>query len=184
MLARKILTTTFAVCMAAGPALAQNEDDGEPGPEHRLLSRLTGDWEVHSRPPGATDVLARPTGSATAGTLLGGRFLQVELTSTGGPVTAARYTFGFDRRHGRYTVVAMDNSGTYWVAATGRSDNGRIVMYGSDDDPYMAAMGIEKEFAIVLDLTEENRVVIETLFIDNRTEARAEIPFMAFELRR
>ena len=106
--------------------------------------------------------------------------LQIEA----GPVSHAIYTIGFDRRHGRYTVVAMDDSGTYWVTAQGGREGDRIAMYGKDDDPVMASMGYDKEFAIVLHLNGRDHIEIEILFIDPRTPERNELPFMSFELRR
>jgi hypothetical protein len=57
-------------------------------------------------------------------------------------------------------------------------------MYGQDDEPVMTAMGFEKEFVIVLRWYSDNRIGIETLFIDTRTPARTEMPFIEFVLER
>ena len=57
-------------------------------------------------------------------------------------------------------------------------------MYGQDNDPVMRSMGLEKEFVIQLTVTSPDRITIAIRFIDNRTEARREIPFLEFELRR
>ena len=42
----------------------------------------------------------------------------------------------------------------------------------------MKALGFEKEFVIVLEIESEHRFVIETLFVDTRTEERKELPFL------
>ena len=101
-----------------------------------------------------------------------------------GPIRRALYAFGFDRRHGEFTVTAMDDTGRYGVTARGVRDDSRIAMYGTDDDPVMTRMGLTKEFVIVLEVQSADRLSIETLFIDNRTPERSEIPFILFELRR
>ena len=107
-----------------------------------------------------------------------------EIASSVGPVRQAIYTFGFDDRHGHYTVIAMDQTGNYWVSAQGVAEGGSIPLYGRDDDPVMKSMGLEKEFVIHLTITSPDRITIATRFIDNRTEVRREIPFLEFELRR
>ena len=155
---------------------AQEPAPGTPGSEHEELASLAGTWEV--------SVSEQPAGTARAATVLDGRFLRIEIMADAGPVTHAIYTFGFDRRYGRYIVSAMDDSGTYWVSAQGARDGSAIRMYGKDDDPVMTSMGYEKEFAIVLHLHEPDRVEIETLFIDTRTPERNALPFMSFDLRR
>ena len=161
-------------------AVAQDPEQGQPGPEHRRLVALQGEWTVQIAGPDGTVAADQPTGTATARLRLGGRFLEVEVHLEQGPVRHAIYTFGFDRRHGVFNVVAMDDTGTYFVTAagTGDTEGSRIAMYGTDDDPTMTAMGLDKEFAIVLDVPSDDRFSIETRFIDTRTPARTELPFM------
>ncbi len=173
---RTSLAFAAALLILPHASIAQEPPPGEPGPEHEELTSLAGTWEVSTS--------GQTSGTARALSLLDGRFLRIEILAEGGPVTHAIYTFGFDRRHGRYIVSAMDDSGTYWVTAHGARDGSAIRMYGTDDDPVMASMGYEKEFAIVLYLHEPDRIEIETLFIDTRTPERNELPFMSFELRR
>ncbi len=123
-------------------------------------------------------------GSAIAHLRLGDRFLEMELILDSGPIRKAIYIFGFDRRHGTYTVAAFDDTGTYWVTAQGTATGGRIAMYGEDEDPVMRSMGLDKEFAIVLDVQSEDQVSIETLYVDTRTPARTEMPAFSYQLQR
>ena len=81
-----------------------------------------------------------------------------------------------------YTVLAFDDTGTYWVSAQGTEEDGRIKMYGKDDDPVMTAMGFEKEFVIVLDIQSEDRISIETYYIDTRTPECSEMLGLSYQL--
>lgn len=168
----------FSAALLSGGSLliAQEPAQGLPAAEHEILQALVGSWEVH--------VDNQPAGSATASLRLDGRFLEVEINADAGPMQNIIYTFGFDRRNGVYTVIAMDDSATYWVTGNGIRDGGRIPMYGKDKDPVMESMGFEKEFAIVLTIESPGRFEIEILFIDTRTPERREISFLTFDLRR
>jgi hypothetical protein len=156
--------------------LAQEPAPGSPGPEHEVLLSLIGSWDVR--------VDDRLAGSATAVSRLDGRFVEVEVVADAGPVRHALYTFGFDRRHDHYTVVAMDDTGTYWVTGKGTRNGTQISMYGEDEDPVMRSMGLDKEFAIVLHVYSSGHVEIETVLLDTRTAERREISFFTFDLRR
>ena len=115
---------------------------------------------------------------------MGGRFFELELEVDEGPIRHALYTFGYDRRHGEFIVTAMDDTGTYWVTARGDRTGDVVAMRGSDDDPVMSSLGFTKEFVIALHLVTDDRVIIETRFVDTRTPERTEQPFIAFHLRR
>jgi hypothetical protein len=171
-----------AVVIGVSPA-AQDAGTGAPGPEHQFLNSLQGRWQVSMVPVGATEP-GEPVGSADARSRLGGRFVEFELDLEAGPIRHALYTFGFDRRHDVFTVIAMDNTGPYFVTGRGKREGSRIAMYGTDEDPVMREMGFDKEFVIALDARSVDHIRIEILFIDTRTPARTELPFMAFDLRR
>jgi hypothetical protein len=164
---------------ARGPVRGQElEDVSAPGPEHEVLAWLAGEWTV------SVEGRAEPIGRAVGTVRLERRFLEMELWLTAGPIGHAIYTFGFDRRHDVYTVSASDDTGTYVIHAKGARDGNAISMYGTDDDPGMTRMGLTKEFDIVLELIDPDRIAISTLFVDNRTDARTEIPFLRYELWR
>ncbi len=175
-----VLAAGLAVGIGAvGLGGQELSDISGAGPEHEALATLVGDWSVFV--PDRQDSIGRAVGSA----LLDGRFFQVEVWLDAGPVGHVIYIIGFDRRHEEFTVAAMDDTGTYLVSARGTpSDDGRIKMYGIDDEPTMTAMGLTKEFVIALTLRSKDRFMIETLMIDMRTEARTEIPFFVYELSR
>jgi hypothetical protein len=151
------------------PALEALLEQARPGPEHERLAVLAGDWEVQLRQFGAEQPLA--TGAAEGASILEGRFVDVsgELEGHG----AFRFTLGFDRRHGEFTITLADTNGTYAVSARGEEQqDGRIRMRGRDDDPYMQSLGLEKEFVFDLVLEGEDAFRIELFFVDTRTEER------------
>ncbi|KPJ74907.1 MAG: hypothetical protein AMS19_14675 [Gemmatimonas sp. SG8_23] len=59
-----------------------------------------------------------------------------------------------------------------------------VGLEGTDDDQYMRSLGFTKEFVIELHVPADDRVAIETRFIDTRTDARTEMPFLRFDLVR
>lgn len=151
------------------PALEALLEQARPGPEHERLAALAGEWEVQLRQFGAEQPLA--TGAAEGTSILEGRFVDIdgELEAGHG---AFRFTLGFDRRHGEFTITLADTSGTYAVSARGGELDGRIRMRGRDEDPYMQSLGLEKEFVFDLVLEGEDAFRIELFFVDTRTEER------------
>ena len=171
-----VVAAAFEFVASPSPGSSQDAAPGLPGSEHDILTSLVGSWDVY--------VADRLVGTAIASSRLYDRFVEVEIVAEEGPIGHAIYTFGFDRRHSHYTVVAMDDTGTYWVTASGAREETSIAMYGQDEDPAMRAMGLDKEFVIVLNIQSGDRVTIETRFIDTRTPERREMSFHTFELRR
>ena len=111
----------------------------QPGPEHERLASLAGEWNLrfsyYTEPGGAPTV---GTGTATNRMILGGRFLHSEsVTQLGDRRSEGLMILGYDRRSNRYTALALDNWGTYYVEAEGPFDEGSraIVMYGEETDP-------------------------------------------------
>jgi hypothetical protein len=151
--ARAFITLGALLVVVPGTAEAQMEQPTpeqmqammaamQPGPEHERFARLVGEWDLEtsvSMAPGQTQVLKART---VARTILGGRFLVTEMTSAdsvlGMPIEGMTI-FGYDRRTGEYTILALDTFGTYYVAGAGTGDvnTNPIVMRGSHHDPFM-----------------------------------------------
>lgn len=153
------------------PAAAQESPVVDP-----VGGSLTGDWAVF--------VDGTEAGTATIRSRLGDRFTEIEFRIADAPISHGIYLLGFDGRHDEHTVVFMDDSDSYWVTARGVREGPRIAMYGTDRDPNMEAMGLTKEFVFVLSLDGPDRFRMETRFIDTRTSARTELPFLTLEFRR
>lgn len=158
----------------------------KPGKEHEGLARSVGMWDVEVRMgSGKQALLYRGTG--TSRMKVGGRYLEIEYqTQADKSELEGTFSIGFDHRHQKYVLVAMDSFGTYFVTSQGGRDEttGKIRMAGTDDDPTMKAMGYTKEFLHVLDQKSDNEFVIEVWFVDTRTAARKEIKAMMFHFRR
>jgi hypothetical protein len=190
MLLTLALGLMFSAVSAAQEAKPLSAEDQlkltKPGLEHEALARYAGTWDVTvSMGSGASAIQYQ--GTAESRMTVGGRFLQVEYQAQGKEdETEGMFTVGFDSRHQRYTLIAMDSFGTYFVTSQGPRDakSGKIRMSGTDDDPVMKALGHTKEFVHVLDLRGPEEFVVEVWFVDTRTAARQEFKYMDYTFRK
>ena len=153
----------------------------QPGPEHDELKSLVGDWLVTMM------IGEREMGDGTAivSTVIGDRFLIVDgKVSSEGIDSAFRFTIGFDRRNAEYEITLLDSAGTYSVIARGKPDGKLIRMFGTDNDPYMKKMGIDKKFAFDLKMESADEFSITTIYVDNRTENEKLIPAFRYSFAR
>lgn len=160
----------------------------QPGPEHALLAKYVGQWDLEvssPTPPGRPPVVWK--GSAVNVMEIGGRFLRTKFNYEGaGMKQEGDYTLGFDRRHNKFVFVGMDSWGTYYVTAMSQKDSPKetIKLYGQDDDPQMAAMGYKKEFGFVYEWAGDDKFTLRILFMDTRTPERREIEYLKFTFTR
>ena len=158
----------------------------KPGLEHEAFARYVGTWDLTVNMGSGASAI-KYQGAADSRMTVGGRFLQVEYQAKGeADATEGLFTLGFDSRHQRHTLIAMDSFGTYFVTSQGQRDakSGKIRMSGADDDPVMKALGYTKEFVHVLDLRGPEEFVIEVWFVDTRTAARKEFKYMDYTFKR
>lgn len=177
------VTLTLALaCAAAIPARvpAQQQQDEEarrramaqqvleaaqPGPEHERLAALAGEWDIEFRyftEPDAPPLVGK--GTETTRMILGGRFLQSEsVTQLGDRRSESLIIYGFDRRANRYTKVAYDSWGTYYVTAKGEYDPARnaIVAVGEETDPMS---GRTERYTMITRFVDADQWVSEILF--------------------
>jgi len=164
-------------------SFAQALEQSRPGPEHRQLGELSGGWDVTMR--FASGGAGETTGSGRASTILDGRFLVIDFAlGDDGSTGSYRYTIGFDRRHAEYSIIVMDTTGTYFVAARGAGGEQGMRMAGTDDDPQMARMGFEKKFLFELDIEDPDVFSVELFFVDTRTEEEKAIPYAKYSFER
>lgn len=136
-----------------------------PGPEHEILQRMAGSWELEITmwpEPGAEPVTA--TSVVEAEMILGGRFL-VQTGAMTDPFPAETLTIlGFDRRSGHYDMVALDTMGTYWVTARGDATGADgLLLSGTDYDPIGE---FEQVYDFVIRFEDEDTLVSEIVFKD------------------
>lgn len=136
----------------------------KPGPEHQRLAALAGTWNMRTTlQPGAGAPALKGTGTAVNRMILGGRFLSSEAKGTLGQSPIESLTvFGFDRRAKRFTVVAYDTEGTYYVTGAGTLDaSGKLVMAGEDRDPMTDVL---QRYEFVFSFPSPDRYVLELFF--------------------
>ena len=194
-----LFMTAFISVISTEPSVAQKTEDQQkrpdmaklrelanPGPEHDKLEKYAGKWQLKVI-IGDGDSAAETNGRANSYMTLERRFLWLgyNVDRKSGR-TKGSFTIGFDRRNDRYSLVAMDTYGTYFVTSHGKKEekSGRIRLHGTDDDPYMKSMGYDKEFLHVIDFTKPDEFTIEVYFIDTRTSERKENKAMTFQFTR
>lgn len=171
---------------AGAPPASDPLQLSRPGPEHEALARYAGTWDLTVTLGSGARAL-RFTGTATNRMIVGGRFLQMDYSARGpAEATEGQFSLGFDARHHRFALVAMDSFGTYFVTSQGPRDpaTGRLRLRGTDDDPVMKALGHAKEFVQVVDFKSQDELVVEVWFVDTRTAERREFKYMDYTFRR
>jgi Protein of unknown function (DUF1579) len=177
----RALALLIPTLLAAAPAAAQVPPTPEeqrrmaaemmaaaqPGPEHAKLMKLAGSWDVEASlwsAPGAEPLkVAFPSENRA---ILGGRFLETRASGEmmGMPVESL-VIYGFDRRHGKYTVVGFDTFGTYYVTGAGTLDEatGTVAMDGTDDDPITKMTQV---YTMHLRFVDDDTYVTDVVFRD------------------
>jgi hypothetical protein len=154
----------------------------KPSAEHLRLKKLAGAWGV-SMKAGGQD--AGFQGSAESGMILGDRFLVIDgQGKSGGQDMGFRYTLGFDRRHGEFTIELLDTTGTYPVFARGKATDEGCRTFGTDDDPYMKKLGLTKKFVFDLHIKSDDEFTLATLFVDTRTKEEKLLPAFEYVFKR
>lgn len=115
------------------------EAAGTPGPEHKVLATLAGDWEVESKmwmDPAAPPSVSKATCKQTL--IMGGRFLQQDYAGEvmGKPFKGIGM-LGFDNFRKRYVSTWMDDMTTAIYLAYGKADEaGKVLTFeGTMDEP-------------------------------------------------
>lgn len=161
-------------------------EQARPGPEHQRLMRYAGQWELTVEfGVGPRKLTYR--GQATNRRLVQNRFLSCQYrVHAGQRMIDGIFTIGFDRRHGEYTMHAIDSSGTYSVNSKGKpgKDAKRVKLYGTDNDPRMTAMGYTKEFGHVIGFEGKDTLNIDVFMVDTRKESKPESTMMRYRFVR
>jgi hypothetical protein len=137
----------------------------QPGPEHEMLAKLAGTWNMTVTvwpAPGADPMKFGGTGHNEM--ILGGRFLQMtSVSGEGEMMTETLHLIGFDRRHNEFISAGFDTWGTYFVTARGPQDEktGRIVMSGEDFDP---VAGFTQVYDYIIMIEGEDKITFAVVF--------------------
>lgn len=134
-----IVSLTSALSFAVDPAtpkmdtgmdpkmqemMKKAQEMGKPGPEHKVLSDLAGDWTYKSKfwhePNGKPE---ETTGTSKLKMIMGGRWLQQDIKgkAMGMPFEGMGLT-GYDRVKKEYQTMFIDNMGTSAAVGKGTFD--------------------------------------------------------------
>lgn len=110
-----------------------------PGPAHKALEALVGEWEVDSKCSMGPDAPPMESkGTSKTRWILGGRFLQDDFAGDfmGKPMKGLGFT-GYDNMKKKYTSVWLDEGGTGIFTSEGAADSaGKVfTFHGKMDDP-------------------------------------------------
>jgi hypothetical protein len=116
------------------------EQFATPGPEHKILASMAGQWEAEARcfMAGPEAPLTVSKGTCKSTMILGGRFLQEEFQGEMmGKPFAGMGLFGYDKFNNKYVSLWIDDMGTGMFTSEGASDgNARVLtLTGKMDDP-------------------------------------------------
>ena len=146
---------------------AAAEELSKPGPEHKRLELLVGDWEEEGKifmGPGKPPMIVK--GTRKNRMVLGGRFLLGESKSATGPMALeSMIIMGFDKRQKKYTAFGFDNGGTYAITALGEFNDSKkeIRLYSEDVDP---ALHQTEKYYLITRIISPNQYVTEFIILD------------------
>jgi len=154
------------------------EEQAATAEQHKLLEALVGTFKAESRMYMDPDPKVAPLASHGTGKgawILGKRFVKVD-TLVGQDAakkelaTEAMTIYGFDTRTQKYTVLALDTLGTYWVSADGDYDeeSKELRLAGIVEDG-----GQKMKFKWVVKLAEKGNTTSVMLNIDGEMWMKA-----------
>ncbi len=152
---------------AAGPSpeemMKKAEVAGTPGPAHKVLDSLVGDWSIAGQcwmdpdaPPTATK------GAAKVHWILGNRFVQEDFTGEfmGKPFRGIGIT-GYDNMKKKYVGSWIDDMSTGMFLSEGVADSdGKVFTFqGKMDDPMTGQRN--KQFKFIIRIVDPNKHTFE-----------------------
>jgi len=147
-----------------------------PGPGHARLEPLLGAWQTTTSMwvDPARDPL-QTHGSATRSWILGGRFLQEDLSGRGpdGTPYAGRLLTGFDNGAQRYTGIWISDGATSLSPFSGRFDDASQTFVFLGDEPDPTGAGPARAFRRTLQLQPEGQRLTQTYRLPDGAELRA-----------
>ena len=142
-------------------------ESASPGPEHERLAAMEGTWDIEITMWAQRDAAPMTmNGTVEAEMILGGRFLVQTADLADTDAAGEMMTIlGFDRRSGEYTLIGLDTSGTYWVAARGPANESGdgAVLSGEDYDAVFEHMQL---YDFVLAWPDDDTFRIQIIFKD------------------
>lgn len=132
-----------------------------PGEQHKKLAKMEGSWDLRIKTwMGPDQPPAEAKGTSEFRMILGGRFLEQELTSEmmGNPYNG-KGLMGYDNVSGKYVNIWMDDMSTSIMLFEGTAtpDEKQIIQTSHYDDPIQGPM----DFRTVTTVMDENTLGFE-----------------------
>jgi hypothetical protein len=169
---RRLTCCVMALALVVGPlaslALADDKDPlkayemaGKPGPEHKALQPLVGEWTYVAKfwlKPDAKPL--EGSGSSVRKSIFGGRFIQEKLQSEKPTRVTGMGLIGYDKGQKKYTSLWVDSMSTaiYIMHGTADKDGKKFTFLGTHVDPVTRK---EVKGRLVLRIVGKDKVVVE-----------------------
>jgi hypothetical protein len=167
---KKLFIAVILVVLCSGYAIGQmTEEDmkvATPDSRHERLKVFEGEWTSTTNYYMAPGHPASGSGTASNRMILGGRFIEMKGM---GEVMGMKYEslsiLGFDRRTDKYTLVAFDELGTYYVEAEGDYNEATkvLLLNGTYLEPNSKK---DMSYRFVFDISDPNAVKYSVIFLD------------------
>jgi hypothetical protein len=149
------------------------EEMAAPGPAHKALEPLVGEWNVQSRFWMGGPEPTESKGTANKHWILGGRFLQEELKAEfmGAPFQGMGLT-GYDKMKQKYVGLWIDSMGTAMSTSEGTADApGKVItMTGTMDDPMTGAKNIPVKYIMRIVGTDKHVMEMHNLSLGEKSK--------------
>ena len=164
-----LLLAVFVLTLAPAFINAQEYDFeksmklAQPNENHKRLEEFTGpsNYTMTSSMGG---VQMDGKGTVTGKMILGGRFLMQESVGTMFGQTVESITImGYDNAIGKYTMIGLDELGTYYITAEGDYDEATKT-YTLDGSYIEPVMKVEMDYRFVIDVANPDEVITKILF--------------------
>lgn len=166
------LSTALFFVLSFGVIFSQSEEDeamkiAGPAPEHELIKKLEGKWNVHFQYSIGGDALMGSKGAAEGKMILGNRFLSFDQSvEFAGMNFSSLSILGYDRRINKYTYYGIDEMGTY--AVTGEGDynisSKILTLFGSTLDPTGKSSKMQ-DYKFVFEFVNDTEIKCDVVFI-------------------
>jgi hypothetical protein len=143
-----------------------------PGPDHKKLDPLVGEWEVESKfwmgGPDAPPAVSK--GKATKRWILGNRFVHEDYKGEfmGAPFEGVGYT-GYDKLKQKYVGVWMDSTASSLTISEGSAEGKVITSTGLMDDPMTGEKNKTMKYVLRMTSPEKHSLEIHDLSLGEKS---------------
>lgn len=167
---KNFLYVVFVVLLSFSFANAQEYDMqkamelASPNENHQRLETDFGGAWTYNMTSTMDGMTMTGTGSSSSRMILGGRFIMMEAEGTMMGMNVKSMTImGYDNAQQKYTLVGLDELGTYYITAAGTYDSAAKIytLDGTYEEPVLKKV---QDYRFVFDVSSPANPVLEVLF--------------------